>query len=222
MPTLGNDQVDTAAAPAPVALPPALAALQHNLPPSLASKVMTYFTNPALSAADANTYALQFIRTTPWYQQVYPGIQAGISNGLFNDESGYLAHQNQLNQIYQQYLGRPASGAEVAHSVTQGFTASRVAAGLSGQAYIAANTPDIQGALGSFGTGPATNPQLKALGQEQAGIDSPLGQLIQRRVALATQRMQGAFKGTLASPAMSFATGRLAGAAASNPSDTAA
>lgn len=223
------DTGNTAKKPAPVSatnpapLPPALAALQNALPPAVLSRVQAYFTNPNLSSTDAATYALQFIRTTPWYAQTYPGIQEGISNGLFTDETGYRAHLNQLNQLYQQYTGQSATPAQVTHSLTQGFTLGRIANGFQGNAYITANKNEIQATLGAFDQqGPLTQPQLQALGKEQAGIDSPMGQILQRRLQLAQQRLQGAFKGTLANPSLSFTSGRLAGITASQPSDTAA
>ncbi len=209
----------TLAAPPP---PPALVALEHWLPPAVLNQVKPLFTNPQLTPQLANEYALNAVRQTPWYAQTFPGIQAGIQNGLFANEPGYIAYRNSLHQVYNQYTGNPATAAQVAHAATQGFSPGRVAQGLSGEAYLAANKPEILSTLGAFGTGaPVTQPQLQALGKEQANIDSPLGQLMQKRLAQAQERMKGIFSGTLATPSLSLSTGRIAGNPGIGP-DTAA
>lgn len=182
------------------------------LPPAVVSQLqkITAATPPQFAVSTA----LHYIRGTPWYAATYPGIQHGINTGLFNDESGYRQYQAQLTQLYKQYNNRAPTQHEIAQQIVAGKNPTQIAEQFSGAAYITANQPEIQQTAGAFGdTGALTKPELTALGNEQAGIDTPLGQLIQKRLQKAQQRMQGAFKGVLASPAMSLAGGRLAGAA---------
>jgi hypothetical protein len=192
---------------------------QAGLPPNVINEVSRIFAKtPDLQQAVALGQA--YIRSTPWYAATYPGIQSGINAGLFNDERGYKAYQNQLTQLTKQYLGRPATALEVAQHAVAGTPLDTIEKQYSGQAYVAANAPQIQQTAGAFGdTGALTQPELRALGEEQAGLDSPLGQLVQRRLQRAQERLQGAFKGALASPAMSLAGGRLAGTASQRTPD---
>lgn len=129
----------------------------------------------------------------------------------------------QLNPIYHQYTGSGVSREEVNQAYQSGTSADTIAKQFEGAAFINANKGDIQQEAGSFGdTGQFTQPELKALGEEQAGLDTPLGQLIQARLAKAQQRLQGAFNGTLAHPALSLVNGRLAGQGASTAPDVGA
>lgn len=167
----------------------------------------------------------QRLRAEPAYKQQYAGLQAGIANGLTPNEQSYRAYTGQLNNLYQQYHGTTATPAEIATHIQRGDTAQTIGARFGGQAYVAANGQDVQRTLGAFGGGQATPQQLAALGNENApggGLDTPLGQIIKRKFDLAQQRMQGAFKGVLASPALSLASGHLAGPQGSQPSDVSA
>ena len=192
---------------------------QAGLPPNVVNEVSRIFAKtPDLTQAVALGQA--YVRSTPWYAQTYPGIQSGINAGLFSDERGYNAYKNQLTQLSQQYRGVPVTAHEVAQNAVAGISASQFEKQLAGQAYVTANAPQIQQTLGAFGdTGAATPAELKALGNEQAGIDTALGQIVQNRLQKAQERLQGAFKGIAASPAMSLATGRLAGSLANKPPD---
>lgn len=135
----------------------------------------TNYQDPSL----ALTLAKAYVQTTPWYATTYPGIQAGINAGLFNDESGYMAYTNQINQLYQQYYGRVATPAETSQYITSGMAASQVANEFQAQA-ILGNISDPLKAL-------FTPDELQAYANEQAGIDSQLGQKITAEANLSTQ-----------------------------------
>lgn len=118
----------------------------------------------------------------------------------------------QLNPVYHQYTGAGVSRAEVEQAYGQGLTPDVVGKQFAGKAFIDANRGDIQQTSGAFGeTGALTDPQLKAFGEETAGLDTPMGQLLATQYQKALQRMHGVFKGVLASPALSLSTGKLAG-----------
>lgn len=195
---------------------------QAGLPPNIINEVSRIFSRtPDVQQAIALGQA--YIRSTPWYAQTYPGIQSGIKTGLISNEADYRAYQNQLDQLYRQYHNRSANPLEVAQHLTAGQSAEQVAKQFGGQAYVQANAPQIQQVAGAFGdTGPLTDKQLTALGNEQAGIDTAMGQKVTAAFARAQKRMEGAFKGVLASPALSLASGRPAGSAAGQQSDVAA
>lgn len=93
----------------------------------------------------------------------------------------------------------------------QGVSAGTYGKQLGGKAYVAANKGDIQQTSGAFGDGQLSDAQLKSLGEEQAGLDTPMGQQLTVAFQKALQRAHGAFQGALASPALSLAGGRLAG-----------
>jgi hypothetical protein len=182
----------------------------------------------ATSGTDAKTIAQQFatqeainamnpairdLFTPEEIRQVALDAAGGITaNGAQLKNLMDLAAQ--LNPIYHQYTGQGVARSEVEQTYNQGTPVDTIAKQFSGAAYIAANQNDIQRASGSFGdTGLLSAQELKALGEEQAGLDSPLGQLIGARLQKAQERMQGAFKGVLAHPALQFSNGRLAGQA---------
>jgi hypothetical protein len=95
--------------------------------------------------------------------------------------------------------------------VDAGTSADTVARQFSGQAYADTNRNDIQYAAGAFGEGQLTEAQLTALGQQQAGLDTPQGQMVSAAYDKALKRLHGAFRGVLANPALQMSNGRLAG-----------
>lgn len=129
----------------------------------------------------------------------------------------------QLNPIYHQYTGAGVSRQDVEDAQTGGLTPQTVGEQFQGAAYIAANKGDIQQASGSFGdTGQLSAAELKSLGEETAGLDTPQGQALAAAYNKTLARFHGVFKGVLASPALSLASGRLAGPGATKPPDVAA
>ena len=145
------------------------------------------------------------MRSSSWYAQTYPGINYGIRNGLFTDETGYRDYVNKLNQLYQQYYGRAVNTSEVTNYLQLGQEYSYVANLLQGQAIAQAEKPTLQYEAGAFDQqGQLTAPELTAYGNEKAGIDTVLGQQVTNRIQLATQRMQKIFQGTIATPQLSL------------------
>lgn len=160
----------------------------------------------------------QRLRAEPAFKQTHPGYDQGVKQGLFTSEAGYRNYSGQINQLYNQYHGADAHPGEVAHHIQQGLTPTVLGQRFEGKSYISANKNDIQYALSTMGPGAAGPKKLAALGQQKAGLDSPLGQQVQTAYEKALTRLHGAFQGVLASPALSLAGGRLQGAA--RPPDT--
>lgn len=153
-------------------------------------------------------------------QEVAGDAAGGLSqNGVALKAEMDLA--SQLNPIYQQYQnGTGITRQQLDAAYQSGTSADTVGKQFAGSAYISANQGDIQQTSGAFGdTGQLTAPQLTALGNEQAGLDTPLGQQLATAFSKAQQRMQGAFKGVLASPALSLSSGSIASQNATKPSD---
>lgn len=113
------------------------------------------------------------------------------------------------NEVFQQYQGRQVTKDELSSLVDQGVTAQVAAQKFQGQSIANVNRNDFQYALGNFGEGQLSDAQLTALGQEQAGYDTPLGQQLLASYQKAQKRIQGAFGRVLASPALSLSDGRL-------------
>lgn len=123
---------------------------------------------------------------------------AGIGSARGKQLRDLSSYAQQLNPIYRQYEGRDITRAELEGHFGQQTSADTVARRFAGKAYIGAYGPDIQYALGNFGEGQLGSSDLTALGEEQAGLDTPLGQKMQRALELANQRLQGVFRGSLA------------------------
>jgi len=149
----------------------------------------------------AVTMGIAFIRGTAWYKATYPGITSGFANGLVANEAQYRQMLNEQNQLFAQYLGRPITRDEFAAHLNEGIGTDTVSKRLQGQAYIGTYRPDIQFALGGYGSGQASEGDLTALGQQQAGLSNPVGMKLAKALDEATKRLQGLFGGTLASPA---------------------
>lgn len=168
--------------------------------------------------------ALAYIRGTPWYAKTYPGIQAGISKGLFVDERGYRDYLNQADQLSQRFLGHQATVDDISGALNAGVDINTYGKRLEAGAYINANRNDIQALEGAFGDTPRpatgvdlagntyganqfTQTELEKLGEQQVGLTSTAGYALQAKLQKAAQRMQTIFQGTLASPRFSFDAG---------------
>jgi len=182
----------------------------YGLPPDVAAKVNSIFTTTT-DVSQATALALAYIRGTSWYDQVYPGIKEGIANGTVSNEADYRNYLNNANILSKQYLGRDISGSEIADYLKQGFNVDRIGRIFQGGAIAQTNGQDWRYVTGAFDeNGPLSSDEQSALGQEQAGIDTALGQRVQRRLALAQQRLQGVFQGSLATTGLTTSNGRLA------------
>ena len=181
----------------------------YGLPPDVAAKVNQIFTT-ATDVSQATALALAYIRGTSWYAQTYPGIQEGIARGVVSNEADYRSYLNNVNNLAKQYLGRDISGSELAGYLGQGFNVDRIGRIFQGGAIAQTSGQDWRYTTGAFDDqGALTSDEQTALGQEQAGIDTALGQRVQRRLALAQQRLQGVFQGSLATTGLSTSNGRL-------------
>lgn len=176
----------------------------YNLPPDVQQNLINILQKYASDPATAQALATQYLRGTDWYQTQFPGFNAGVQNGLFGDEQGYLSYLNSVNNIYNQYLGRHVSGDEISALLAEGVSPDIIARRFMGQAYIQANQPDIQYLAGAFGNGQLTKDQLTALGNEQAGIDTAQGQIQQKIQQKAQQIYSRIFQGSLATPSLSL------------------
>lgn len=206
----GNADPSGGAAPANFVPPDVGSFLSlYGLPSDVAAKVQDIFANTS-DVQQATALALAYIRGTQWYAKTYPGIQEGIAKGIIGNEADYRAYMNSVNNLTKQYQNRDVGSDELAGYLQNGYTTEYVGRLYAGQAYVGANRNDIQYATGAFdASGPLSQEELTALGNESAGIDSELGQRIQNRLALAKKRIEGVFSGSLATPGLSTANGRL-------------
>lgn len=181
----------------------------YGLPADVQNKVSQIFANtPDVNQATA--LAMAYVRGTTWYAQTYPGIQEGIAKGVIGNEADYRSYLNNVNTLTKQYLGRDISGQEIGDFLKQGYDPARIGRIYQGGAIAKTNAGEWNYATGAFdANGPLTTEEQAALGQEQAGIDTALGQKVQRRLDLAKQRMSAVFGGQLATPSLSLANGRL-------------
>lgn len=123
-----------------------------------------------------------------------------------------------LNPVYHQYTGAGVSRQEIEDAYTKGLTPDYVGRQFAGAAYVDANKGDIQLTSGAFGGGQLDDSQLKAFGEENAGIDTPMGQQLTAAYSKAQKRLDKVFQGVLALPQLSLAGGKLsAGGAAPKP-----
>jgi hypothetical protein len=197
----------------------------YGLPGDVQTKVAQIFGNtPDVSQATA--LAMAYVRGTTWYAQTYPGIQEGIARGVISNEADYRNYLNNVNTLTKQYLGRDVGANEIGDYLKQGYDVSRIGRIYQGGAIAKTSANDWNYTAGAFdANGPFTADEQTALGQEQAGIDTLLGQKVQRRLDLAKQRMSAVFGGSDATPSLSLANGRLAApglAGGTAPNDIAA
>lgn len=154
--------------------------------------------------------AIKDLFTPDEIKQVALDAAGGISqNGVALKAQMDLA--SQLNSVYHQYTGAGVSRQEVQDAYTNGVSATTVGQQFAGKAYVDANKGDIQYTAGAFGDGQLSDDQLKSFGEEQTGIDTPMGQQLNTAYQKALTRLHGAFQGVLASPALSLQGGKLAG-----------
>ena len=179
------------------------------LPDDVMNQVTQILRDHAQDQTLAQALATQYIRSTGWYAIHYPGALEGIANGTIADEAGYTSYMNQLNVLSNQYNGRAISGDEVKGYLQAGYNPGYVANLYQGQAYVSANKPELQYLAGAFGQGAMSQDQLTAVGNESAGIDSPLGQLQQKIITKAQQIQSKITSGTLATPSLSLGTNGL-------------
>ena len=101
--------------------------------------------------------------------------------------------------MYRQWAGRDIALDEYAGYLREGVEAGVVGQRFQGAAYTSTFGNEWQYLLGAFGdTGRATPDELKAAGEQQAGLSSPLGIRLQQRLQQAQQRIQAVFSGNLA------------------------
>lgn len=182
----------------------------YGLPADVQNKVQQIFSNTP-DVTQATALAMAYVRGTTWYGQTYPGIQEGIAKGIIGNEADYRQYLNNVNTLTKQYLGRDISATEIGDYLKQGYDPSRIGRIYQGGAIAKTSGADWNYLAGAFDeNGALTADEQSALGQEQAGIDTLLGQKVQRRLDLAKQRMAGVFGGRLATPSLSVANGRLA------------
>jgi hypothetical protein len=184
---------------------------QYNLPADLIAQIEALGKQYGTTNPDVfYNSALNAVRGSQWFATTYPGFAAGVRAGLFADETGYRGYVNDLNSIYQQYLGRSVSGDETSAALSSGYAPSLIGRQFQGDAIARTNAPEWAYVSGAFDeTGALTDAEKTALGREQAGVDTPLGQLVQKRVQLAMGRASALFGGTLATPSLSLTNGRL-------------
>jgi hypothetical protein len=176
------------------------------LPPDVVKAVNDIFSKYS-DINEATGVALAYIRGTPWYAQTFPGIQYGIQHGIIADERDYRQYVTSIDTYAQRYLGRHISGDEITGYLAQGISPAIVGQQYAGQANVQAFGGDYKYTLGAFGEGQPTPAELTALGQEQVGLDNPVGQRMQRALQQATQRLQTIFQGTAATPSLSTTGG---------------
>lgn len=182
---------------------------QYGLPSDVQSQLIGILQKYASDPAIAQALATQYLRGTDWFQTKFAGFGSGVQNGLFGDEQGYLSYLNSVNNIYNQYLGRHVSSDELAAYLAEGVNPDIIARRFQGQAYIQANSPEIQYLSGAFGNGQLTKDQLTALGNEQAGIDTSQGQLQQKILQKAQQVLTKLQQGSYATPSLSLGSNGL-------------
>jgi hypothetical protein len=148
--------------------------------------------------------AQAYVRGTPWYGTTYPGIQEAMAKGIVRDEADYRAKMNDFNGLYRQYTNRDITGAEYADHLREGVDSTTVGRRFQGAAIADTYGQDWNYYEGNFGEGRLTGDEQTALGRQQAGLDSPLGLKVQRRLQMAQERVQKVFSGQLAQGQLSL------------------
>lgn len=174
------------------------------LPADVMGRIETIFQAHSADTNLAVGLAEQYLETTPWFATNFPGYQYGLRNGMFTDKTGYRDYVNRLNVLSNQFQNRPISGNEVVGYLGQGYTPGRVEQGFQGAAFVAANRSDMEYLAGAGGGGQLNEQELTALGNEKAGIDSQLGQLLTKRLQDAATRIAGLFQGQTQNPSLAL------------------
>jgi hypothetical protein len=174
------------------------------LPADVASEVNDIF-NKTPDSDQAIQLALAYIRGTPWYQQTFPGIQYGMQHGLVTNEQDYRQYVTALDTLTQRYLGRHVTGYEVSSRLFYGETPDLVGKQFEGQANLEANVRDYQYYLGGFSDQKNLDTDAyRALSNEQVGLDSPMGQKLNKALQQAMQRYSTLFSANAATPSLSL------------------
>lgn len=176
------------------------------LPPDVVNQVNQIFSKYS-DINEATAAALAYIRGTPWYAGTFPGIQYGIQHGIISNESDYRQYVTSIDVSAQRYLGRHISGDEIMSYLVGGLSPTIVGQQYAGQANVQAFGGDYKYVLGAFGEGQPSQAELTALGQEQVGLDNPVGLRMQRAIKNATDRLNTIFQGQTATPSLSTTGG---------------
>lgn len=178
---------------------------QYGLPADLKAQIEALGQKYGTSNPDVFFQSAQnVVRQSDWFKTTYPGFFEGVRAGLFTDETGYRSYLNALNQVYKQYVGRDVSGSEAASHLATGANPTLVANQFQGDAIAKTNANEWQYLSGAFSEGAFSASDNQTLGRELAGIDTPLGQQLQKRLQQASQRAEKIFSGTLATPSLSL------------------
>jgi hypothetical protein len=132
--------------------------------------------------------------------------------GLQSEEGMYLTglydYASSLQPVFAQY-GKALDRSQFESLYKSNTDANTVSRKFAGEAFIDTNRNSLQYAAGNFGDGRLSDSELKALGEQEAGITNPLGMKIAERVSLAQRRIARVFDGVLASPSLTAQGGRL-------------
>jgi len=114
---------------------------------------------------------------------------------------GFYDYKDRVRDLYSQYSSDPDAtppesfDAQAEQDFFAGKDLGRVEKGLQAVAWQASFGAEAQHLAGRFGGGELTEGELKALGEQEAGLTSGVGLGIQRRVAEASARMERIFQG---------------------------
>jgi hypothetical protein len=148
--------------------------------------------------------ARQYIHTTSWFNQQFPGFFQGIKTGLFADESGYRSYVNQANVYTMQYFNRPITTTEIESALAQGITPEILGRTYEAGAIARAQGSDVLYQLGAFGDMPvpddARGQVVSDFSRAQAGLGSIAGAKVASAFDRANKRMQALFQGQLGIP----------------------
>lgn len=201
-PPIGTPPTGTEDPSDPGALPNTSSLGIPGLPPAVAQRAAQIMRDGGDNGVQQ---ALAYIRTTDWYKDEYYGIEFGVANNIFTDvanpEAEYRAYKQSIIQTFRDFYGRIPTKEEIANYLQRGIDALR--AQKMGQGYV--NTQvhgqDWRYALTAFGeTGILGESELdgglSALGEQQAGINTVLGQKLQDSLDRAMAKVQKVFSGT--------------------------
>lgn len=177
------------------------------LPQDVQDRVAKFFSKYPDDPQLAIELAKQYIRTTPWFAQNFPGFFEGMRTGLFTDETGYRGYVNAVNVYTMQYFNRPVTTNEVQFSLAQGLTPEIVGRTYEAGAIARTQGDEIRYELQAFGETDISNLTREDpsrvpydIGRQQAGLPSMQGARLQAAFERANKRMQNLFGGQLAIP----------------------
>lgn len=160
--------------------------------------------------ATANLASLQKLAVSNYFTQdelqQIANTNAGLPSSTGDYLNGLLQYTQSVAPLYSQY-GVPLTRGVIENNFKNGVTSDVIGKQLQGNAYIQANSPDIQYLAGAFGGGALNSDQLTAYGQQQAGLDSGLGEQLNTMISKAQARLNRIFQGSLATPSLSLTSG---------------